>query len=294
MTETTKASNITSRSEEQIGWLSFWGNFGLAAFKMVIGLLGYSRLLIADSLQSSASAIMSAIALACTRLSKRPVDRKYPYGYGKIPFAISAIAGLIIGIVAIFLLVTSLNSMRARYIAQPHSIGLMTAVISIIANRLMYRYISYHGEQLKNPALLANAKNNRVGVYSSLAVFDGIVGAMLRIYFFEQLGGIVVSVLVLATSIRLIYKAIDGVMDKSSSADLTKNIKSIVASVEGVRGISAIKTRRLGQKIGVDLEVQVESESSVADANKIAERISKLITEGIGYVQYVTVDLNPA
>lgn len=75
---------------------------------------------------------------------------------------------------------------------------------------------------------------------------------------------------------------------------MTKNIKYIVTSVEGVEGISAIKTRRLSQKIWVDLEVQVESESTVVDANKIAERISKLITEGMGYVQHVTVDLQPA
>lgn len=288
------ACSIESRSEEQIGWLSFWGNLGLAAFKMLIGILGYSRLLIADSLQSSASAIMSTVTLAGTRLSKRAVDRKYPYGHGKMEFVVSAIAGLIISIGAVFLLASSLSSMRTGYMAQPHLIGLLTAVISIIANRLMYRYISYHGERLKNPAILLSASNNRIGVYSSIAVLDGIVGAMLRIYFLERLASVVVSALVLVTNIRLMSRAIDGIMDKSSSVDLIENIRHIIASVEGVQGISAIKSRRIGQKIWVDLEIQVEAESTVADASKTAERISRLIMEGIGYVQHVTVDLKPA
>lgn len=287
------ASDITPRSEEQIGWLSFWGNLSLAAFKMVIGLLGYSRLLIADSLQSSASAIMSAVVLAGIRLSKRPKSSKYPYGYGKLELVISAIAGLIIAVGAIFLLMTSLSSMRANYIAQPRFVGLFTAVISIIANALMYRYITYHGKRLKNPALFLNARNNRVGIYSSIAVLDGIVGAMLRIYLLERLGGVVVSVLVLVTSVRAISKAINGIMDKSSSASLVEIIRRIASSVEGVQGVSTVKSRRIGQKVWVDLEVQVEAGNTVADASKTAERISRLITEGIGYVQHVTVDLKP-
>jgi cation diffusion facilitator family transporter len=292
--QTEMACDITPRSEEQIGWLSFWGNLGLAAFKMLIGILGYSRLLIADSLQSSASAVMSTVTLVGIRLSRRSVDRRYPYGHGKMEFVVSAIAGLVISIVAVFLLVSSLSSIRTRYIAQPHLIGLLTAAISIIGNRLMYRYISCHGERLKNPSILLSAKNNRIGVYSSVAVLDGIVGAMLRIYFLEQLASVVVSALVLVTNIRLMSRAIDGIMDKSSSADLIENIRHIIASVEGVQGVPAVKSRRIGQKIWVDLEVQVEAQSTVADASKTAERISKLIMEGIGYVQHVTVDLKPA
>ena len=95
-------------------WIGFWGNLGLAILKISIGILGYSRLLFADGLHSSANAFISVTILIGLISSERPKDINHPYGYHNVRYILSTVVGLIILFAACYLLILGLRDFMER------------------------------------------------------------------------------------------------------------------------------------------------------------------------------------
>ena len=58
-------------------------NFTLAIVKLLAGIFGHSYALIADAIESSGDVFSSILVWRGLRVSSRPVDERYPFGYGK-------------------------------------------------------------------------------------------------------------------------------------------------------------------------------------------------------------------
>src|SRR5690606_3789070 len=58
-------------------------NFGLAAIKLVAGLVGHSYALVADAAESMTDIVGSAVIWGGLHIASRPADEEHPYGHGK-------------------------------------------------------------------------------------------------------------------------------------------------------------------------------------------------------------------
>ena len=59
-------------------------NVLLAAFKAAVGVLASSIAIIMDAVNNLSDALSSVITIVGTKLSERPADRKYPFGFGRV------------------------------------------------------------------------------------------------------------------------------------------------------------------------------------------------------------------
>lgn len=280
-------------TEEQTCWLSFWGNILLAIFKLSIGLLGYCSLLAVDGLQSAANALIAATTLYGFGISQKPKDTEHPYGHGKAVFMLLGLTGILIAFSAIVILLISLRSFRWQgYTASVYSLGLLAAGVSVLANELMYRYISETAKRLDSAALRHNAWNNRLNVFSSLVVVLSLAAVMLGLDVMDRLGAIGLAALVLGRSVRIFQRALEGCMDRGLPESTDEWLRALTASVPGVEGVSAVRTREVGHKVGVDLTIQVSPSRTVAEADEIATHVEEAVARRIGRVEYVAVDFS--
>src|SRR3954454_22249659 len=73
-----------------------WVNAVMVAVKLLAGILGNSYALIADAIESSTDIFSSLIVWGGLRVTTRPADEDYPYGYGKAETLAAAVVSLML------------------------------------------------------------------------------------------------------------------------------------------------------------------------------------------------------
>lgn len=289
MTDLAAQQSTTTGSYEHVIWISFWGNLGLAILKIGMGILGYSRLLFADGLHSSANAIISIILLIGVTASERPKDTKHPYGHLNLQYILSCFVCLIILTAACYLLMLGIRSVRWISMTQPNIIVVLVVIISILGNELLFRYQTNASYEFDSVLLRSNALNNRINTFSSAVVLISLLGAIVGFRQFEQLATIIIAIIIVWTCMRIFQSAFEGLMSKALPTEITDKIKLIVESVKGVKTISTIKTQLAGEKIYVDLVIGMDGTKTTADANVIAVMIREKLFQNLKKVEQVRV-----
>src|SRR3954469_2501807 len=90
-------------------------NAALAVVKLLAGILGHSYALVADAIESSTDIFSSLIVWAGLRITTRPADEDYPYGYGKAETLAAVVVALMLLGAALGIAVSA-----ARQASTPH------------------------------------------------------------------------------------------------------------------------------------------------------------------------------
>ena len=285
------------RTREDVAWLSFWVNFGLAISKITTGFLGYGRLLLMDGVHSAAISIMAMIILIGLRESEMPPDELHRYGHGKAEYMLSAMAGLIITVAGLVLLIISIENLRRGYMGPAEIIGIFVAIISIIINVALYNYISKIGKELNSRVLVKNASNNYLNVIISSIVLLGTIAAISRLSRIEQIAALVISIIILSAGIKIFLGGINGIMDRVSFSQTPQRfheIKRLVSSVKDIKSIQDVKIRRVGDRDLIDVEVELDENISLMQAHDIAEKAKRKMFKNLGYVKNVSINFKSA
>ena len=151
----------------------------LMVLKGYLGIVGHSTALVADAIHSSADLISALMLLIGLRVARRPADKEYPYGYGKVEFIISVIIYTALIGAGVVIVVEAVSAIVHAEHEEPSMVTLFGALIAIIVNEMMFRQSYCAGKQLRSPSLVANAFEKRSDALTSIAVFAGIAGAKL-------------------------------------------------------------------------------------------------------------------
>ena len=151
------------------------------------------------------------------------------------------------------------------------------------------------GEKVKSSAVIANAWEHRSDVISSIAAFLA-VGAIIidpRLSFIDNIGAIIVAVFILKVAWKILIPAISELIDSGASEKTQEQILEIAKSVNDVKGAHAIRTRKTGNCICVDLHVLVDANMSVKNSHVITEEIQKNLEQKIPEIIDVVIHIEP-
>jgi cation diffusion facilitator family transporter len=279
---------------EEVIWWAFFVNIAQTIFKGILGLLSGSAGLLADSLHSGADVVASAVTMFSVKMSSKPADSKYPFGYGNIQYISSAIVGLILLIGAIFLMYESVLKIISGNIETPSIVAAIGAAVTIVTNELMYRYQVCVGTENNSPAIIANAWDNRSDAMSSAAVLAGVVASVIGFPIADVLAAIGVSLLVGKIGIELISESIKGLMDTSVDVDILKTVWSICMDDENVQNIYFLRGRNVGEEIHLDIRLRVSPNMKVKDSTAVAESLRSQIQREIPHAREIRLFVSPA
>ena len=103
-------------------------NAALIVLKGVAGILGHSQGLIADAAHSGADLVNSLAALVSLLISRRPGDRRHPYGHGRAEAQAANFAAFVVGAAGVLVGWEALRTLRARTAATPDLLTLWVAI----------------------------------------------------------------------------------------------------------------------------------------------------------------------
>ena len=272
---------------------SFFGNTLAALFKVIIGSLTGSKGLVADGVHSAADAMSSLFILVALKVADKPHNDKHPYGYGKIEYfsTLCASAFLFAGAGSIF--VDALKTFKEGVHDMPGNAALLATVISLCFSYLMYVSNSCAGTQLSSPAMLADANESKADSITSVAVLLGLIGAKLGYPNADTIAAVIVSLFIFNMSVEMFLQGINGLIDMSADPDVMEEILAAGLKVDGVAGVRSIKTRKMGQKSWVDLEIAVSQKMSVLEVHGVAEKVREVIMSEVGGISGISIATFP-
>ncbi len=285
------------RCENKAGWIAVFTNFLLAVFKLIVGVLSGSKAVIADSMYSIKDFLTSLIVLIGIQVSGKPADENHPYGHGKIEFVAIFMISLLVITGTIFLLIHSIKDIWLVYqggnIHPPKFIAFWAAVISVLANYKLYTYLECVGTWRKSPAMLANAKHNHSDAISSIFVACAIVGTRFGLYFLDPLVAVIETIDLIRLSIIMLNDSLRGMMDSSVSPPVVNEIKRTASLVPGVKKISGVVARKMGQGIWIDMVIKVEHNKTLDEGHRIGRRLETTLKKKFEVISGINLSIEP-
>jgi cation diffusion facilitator family transporter len=242
-----------------------------------------------DGFHSMADGVGTIFVLASLKIAARPRDASHPYGHGKVEFMASlAIFTVLIGIGAIFFVESALVLMMGLA-KVPKPLAFVVALLSIVANYVMFNFNLCAGKKLNSPALIANGFENLTDLFSSIPVAIGVMAAQFGYSFCDPLAGVVVAIFIVVNASREWWHHFNNLMDRAAPVVTLKKIRTMAMSVGGVTGTGRIRTRQVGQNLWVDLDILVSPRCSVKTASRIAETVRGHVLRKAKHVEDVVV-----
>lgn len=305
MKNTAKQTDTVSRKNpidesaaiRKMSFVSVAGNAVLSGFKFFAGVTGNSGAMISDSIHSFSDVITTLIAWIGVKASKKEADAAHPYGHERI----ECIASLLLGIV---LLGTGLgvgkvgleNIFSGNYqaLAVPSAIALVAAVVSIVSKEAMYWYTRYYANLIHSSAFLADAWHHRSDAFSSIGSLIGIAGAMMGYPVLDSVASVVICLFIVKASYDILKDGVVKLLDTSCGESYDKKMADYISGQEGVVCVDSLRSRMFGNKVYIDLEIQVDGEKSLRDAHQVAEQIHDDVEKTFPDVKHIMIHLNPA
>ena len=289
--------------EKEIVRVTLWGsaaNVALVVFKFVAGIMGNSAAMVADAVHSLSDFLTDIIVLVFVRISAKPQDESHDYGHGKYETIASFIIALALGVASIGIIVSGCKQFAAWLqgadLEAPHAIALWAALLSILVKELLYQYTVRKGRQLDSQALKSNAWHHRSDALSSIGAAIGIGGALLlgnRWTVLDPIASIVVGAMLIKTAVDLLRGSMDDLTECSLPAETEQEIIAIVKSVPNVSDPHNLRTRRLGNRIAIEMHVRMAGTTTLTDAHQHASLIEQRLRERFGATTHITIHMEP-
>lgn len=281
----------------KMSFVSLAGNTVLSAFKFFAGVTGNSGAMISDSIHSFSDVITTVIAWIGVKASKKEADSVHPYGHERV----ECIASLLLGII---LLATGLgvgkvgveHIVSGSYdtLAVPSMIALVAAAVSIVSKEAMYWYTRYYAKLIHSSAFLADAWHHRSDAFSSIGSLIGIGGAMLGFPVMDSVASVVICLFIVKASYDILKDGVVKLLDTSCGETYDRKMEEYIAGQDGVVCVDSLRSRMFGNKVYIDLEIQVDGEKSLRDAHKVAQHIHDEVERAFPDVKHIMIHLNPA
>lgn len=275
-------------------------NILLLAFKFAAGILGHSAAMIADAIHSLTDFVTDAIVLVFVRLGSKPTDRDHDYGHGKYETLASAIIGvslLVVGMMICYSGVTkTYHAMCGEPLQQPGFIALAAAVASVVLKEWAYRFTVRVGRRCHSEAVVANAWHHRSDALSSVGTTVGIGGAIIlgdKWAVLDPLTAIVVSFFIMKAAWSVLSKAVGELTDGSLPKETEDEIEKIVSEDKDISVVHNLCTRRIGNRIAIEMHVRMPGETSLYVAHRHATEIEQRLKQRFGADTHISIHLEP-
>ena len=279
----------------KVSIISIIANVVLAAFKLVAGILAHSSAMVSDAIHSASDVFSTFVVMIGIKIASKEPDEEHPYGHERMECVAAIILATILCITGLGIGKNALEFItgNSSEVSVPGMLALIAAIVSIIVKEAMFWYTRYYAKMIDSGALMADAWHHRSDALSSIGAFIGIIFARMGYVMMDSIACLVICVFIVKAAYDIFKDAIDKMVDKSCSLEVEAEIRTIVMSVDGVKGIDSLSTRLFGNKMYVDIEIRADGEKTLNETHEIAEAVHDSIEAQFEKVKHIMVHVNP-
>lgn len=299
--KTTTENRVTEsefrRVANRVSFITIAENAVLTIFKLLAGIIAHSNAMISDAIHSASDVFSTIVVIIGVRLAAKDSDKEHPYGHERLECVAAIVLAMVLFLTGLEIgaqAVKDIISGNYGELEVPGMLALIAAVVSIVTKEIMYWYTRYYAQRIDSSALMADAWHHRSDALSSVGALIGIGGAMLGFPIMDSVASLVIFVFIAKAAFDIFKDAMDKMVDHSCDEETEKAIYDSVISHHEVQRIDLLQTRIFGNKIYVDVEIQVNASYTLQEAHKIAEEVHENIEQNFPKVKHIMVHVNPA
>lgn len=289
--------------EREIRKVTLWGaavNIVLTVGKLLAGVFGRSAAMVADGVHSLSDLLTDAIVLVFTHISSKEKDRDHSFGHGKFETMATLIISVILIVVGAKLMEggikTIVNAANGVELPKPGYIALIAAIVSIILKEALYQWTEKVGQNTNSPAVIANAWHHRSDALSSIGSLIGIGGAIIlgqKWTILDPIASCGISIAIIVAAVKMAIPSLNELLEKSLPEEIENEIIAIASSINGVKDIHNLKTRRNGISAIIDAHIVVEPTISITEAHDIATEVEEALSDKFGNETQISIHIEP-
>lgn len=293
----------TKDREHRIYFVTLMGsvvNIVLLVFKFMAGILGGSAAMIADAVHSLSDFMTDIVVLLFVKISSKPEDKDHDYGHGKYETLATSLIGVALLCVGLYIFYSGAYRTWAAFkgapIEQPGIVALWAALFSIVMKEWTYRFTVKVGKEVESQAVVANAWHHRSDALSSIGTAVGIGGAIFLgedWAVLDPIAAVVVSIFIIRTAAMLVSGSLDELLEKSLPDDEERQIEQIVHSEPEVSGMHHLCTRRIGNRIAIEMHLRMPGEISLNESHAHATNIERKLRSHFGERTHINIHVEP-
>ena len=272
-------------------------NVFLSAFKLFAGIFAQSAAMISDAVHSITDLVSTVVVIIGIKLANRKPDKSHPYGHERFESVATLVLAALIFTVGVGISWAGLqNILSGSYneIPVPGLLALIAAAVSIGVKEAVYWYVRAAAKKIDSGALMADAWHSRADGLSSIGSFAGILGARMGFPVLDSVAAIIICLFILKTAAKIAMDAIGKMTDRACDDETTEKMRQVILAQESVMGIDLLRTRLFGNRIYVDVEINVLGSATLEEAHTIAQSVHDTIEAQFQKVKHCMVHVNPA
>ena len=269
------------------------GNVFLFIIKIMIGIISGSKAMIADSLNSAGDIFASFMTWLGNKISCVPNDEDHNYGHGKAEYIFSMLIGISMLIIAIKLLYDSfLSIVNGNKLVFSEKL-IVICIITIIIKIILYFYTKNAYLKTDNLLIKSNMIDHRNDIFLTLLTLIAIILAKFNIYFVDGIVGIIISLWIMLSGIKIFKESYDILMDQAIDNETKKKIIKIIKKNKEIKKIGNFYSIPIGYKYIVVVTIFVNGKMLTKNSHKIADIIEENIIKEVPKIENVIVHIEP-
>ncbi|MGG3773874.1 cation diffusion facilitator family transporter [Heyndrickxia faecalis] len=280
-------------------WISLWSNIVLMAGKLAAGWFGNSDAVFADGIHSGADVFASVIVLLVIKVANKPADADHPYGHGKAEVIVSAIVGLLLLLVALYVVSEAVVGLF-HPAGSPSFLAFWVAVFSYAAKHLLYRYSLKVARAYDSKAIEAIAYDHKADITASIAAAIGVIlsvaGGRLDLPFLlygDKIASIFVAYLIFRIAQKILAESFNILMESNVDPELLGELEETIHSFPEVRRIDRIRSREHGNYMLVDIRIALDYDKTILEGHNLGKKIKEALMARNDHIREVLIHLNP-
>jgi cation diffusion facilitator family transporter len=290
-------SNPTSlNAGQRVTWAGVMVNTALMLIKFAAGIFGNSQALIADAVHSFSDLFTDAVVLVGLKYSNKPPDKTHHFGHARIETLGSTIVGIALIGTALYIGINSCITIYYHNEYHPTFLALSGAGISIVFKEALYHYTIRIGRRIKSQLIAANAWHHRSDGLSSVAVFMGVGGTLIKPswHILDAYAALLVSFFVIKVGLEILRNALREFTDTAPNPEIIVKIEECALSVKGVLDTHDLRVRTSGGLYQMEIHVVVDGQLTVSEGHNIAKEVERCLVEDVGNFDRIIIHVDPS
>jgi cation diffusion facilitator family transporter len=267
----------------------------LMAAKIAAFWISGSTAILADMSESLVHNAAVGFSLYCLVVSRRPPDARHPYGHGQVENFSALVEGsLILGTGALVGVRGIQSLVRPAMLAMSHlamwlviAAGAVNVALGIILWKL--------GRRHRTIILESSGRHMLADSYTSIGAVVGYGLAILTgAVWFDAVAALAIALAIVVSGAGLLRRAVAGLMHEVDPA-IDMEIQRVLAAERDEHGwdYHAVRHRRLGRQVYVELNLHFRRGVSLEQAHREASHIEHELNEALPYTTTIITHLEP-
>ncbi len=277
--------------------LALLGNIFIFLIKLITAYFTSSLAILADAIDTGSDIGIAVMTLVVSFIIKLPSSKKYPYGRHRAETIASLILSLTIVTMGFQLLITSIKKLFSQNQVLDDRfqlVAILVIITSVVFKFLLALNQFVLAKKANSAMILANAKNMTNDILLSSSVLIGIsFSYYFHLIYLDLIVALIISLFILHSGFSLFWELNIELMDGNTNNILYKKLFNTVAEMKNVYNPHRARIRKMANLFDINLDIEVDANTTVYQAHKIAEELTSKIKQNIENVYDVVIHIEP-